>query len=274
MTDAPYLDELLTDVCALAREGGAMAHGFLGRVVAERKHDRSLVTEADRAVQAHILKTVAEKYPDHAVLAEEAIHRPGRHTPIADAEFCWIIDPIDGTRNFYRQLSSFTTSIAVARAGRPVVAAVYDPNTDELYAAAEGRGAALNGITISASDDTSLTTTLIGVPSSHNKPLPPAVHRWIDEWNFRNLGSTALHMALVAAGRLDAAICLECRVWDVAAAWLIVSEAGGVSTGFSGDALFPIDLAMVGDAIVPCLSARPGLHPRLLASLAENPTAS
>ena len=79
-----------------------------------------------------------------------------------------------------------------------------------------------------------------------------------------------MHIALVAAGRLDAAICLECRVWDVAAAWLVASQAGGVSTGLSGEALFPIDLTTVGDAVVPCLTARPSLHSRLLASLRDD----
>lgn len=267
MTDAPDLDELFVDVCSVARAGGALARSYVGRVAAERKQDRSLVTEADHAVQALILDTIAEKYPRHAVLAEEVVDAPTRHAHIRDAAFCWVIDPIDGTRNFFRGLSGFTTAVCVAHEGCPVAAAVYDPCADELYAAAAGRGATLNGAPISASDETHLTTTLIGVPSSHNKPLPPAVHKWMDDWNFRNLGSTALHIALVAAGRLDAAVCLECRVWDVAAAWRIASEAGATSTGLAGEPIFPLELATIGEQLVPCLTARPALHSRLMAGL-------
>jgi myo-inositol-1(or 4)-monophosphatase len=244
-----------------------LARRYVGRVAAQRKADRSLVTDADHAVQARILATIAEKYPHHAVLAEEAIPQPAVHPAITDAEFCWIIDPIDGTRNFYRRLPSFTTVVAVARAGRPIAAAIYDPNANELYAAVQGRGATLNGTPISVSDEATSATTLIGVPSSHRRALPPAVHQWLDRWNFRNLGSTALHVALVAAGRLDAAICLECRVWDVAAAWLIAREAGARCTDLAGEDRFPMDLATVGAQEVPCLASRPGMHEKLLATL-------
>lgn len=267
MTDAPQLDALLSDVCSLAREGGTLARRFVGRVAARRKDDRSLVTDADHAVQAHILAAIFDKYPHHAVLAEETIEHPTHHPAITDAEYCWIIDPIDGTRNFYRRLPSFATVVAVARAGRPIAAAIYDPNANELYAAAQGRGATLNGSPIAVSDETTLVTTLIGVPSSHRQALPPAVHGWLDHWNFRNLGSTALHVALVAAGRLDAAICLECRVWDVAAAWLIATEAGARCTDLRGENRFPLELATVGHRDVPCLAARPTLHAKLLATL-------
>jgi len=267
MTDS-LRQQLLADACQMARTGGELARGLIGRTAADRKPDRTVVTEADHAVQDLILTRVAERYPRHAVLAEETVRRPHRHRGAAEAEYCWVVDPIDGTRNFTRSLPVFATAVAVLRGGLPVAAAVYEPNLEQLYAASVGGGSTLNGRAVGVSREPPHHDTLIGVPSGRNQPTPPAVHDWLDRWNLRNLGSTALHMALVAAGSIDAAFCQECRVWDVAAGWLLIREAGGLCTDLAGGDLFPLDLSAAADRDLPFLAAGPSLHPRLLATLA------
>lgn len=267
LTNAQF-DSLISAANDLARRGGRLALERLGKVQSSRKADQTIVTDADLAVQELIVGAVAEQFPGHAVLGEEARH--DKHPlPSPDrAEFCWVIDPIDGTRNYFRGYPSFCTAVALLQDGRPIIAAVYDPLLDRLYHGGAGRGAFVNGQPLQVKDVPMHSNTLIGVPSGHTREMPPAVHLWMDRTNLRNTGSTSLHLAYVAAGWLDAAYAYECKIWDVSPGWLLVREAGAIITGADGAELFPTNPAAVAGKNLPFLAAGRSLHAELLATLA------
>ncbi|MFQ6048920.1 MAG: inositol monophosphatase family protein, partial [Phycisphaerae bacterium] len=225
--DHQWLMQLAGDLAL--RAAGAVRQRF-GSSTARLKQDRTLITEADQAAQQLMLDELAERYPGHAVLAEETIKDPSRHGLVEKAELCWVIDPLDGTRNFARGLPIFSTVIAVLQAGRPVAAAVADVMTGQLYRAAAGGGAYLDGRLLSVRRDQPGQHALVAVPSGRDRPTPPAVLQRVARFTLRNLGSSALHLAMVASGALDGAFCLECKLWDVAAGALLVAEAGGKIT--------------------------------------------
>ncbi len=205
-------------------------------------HD--LVTSSDIAAQAHITEKVIARYPTHGFLTEEE----DSSLP-AEGELIWIIDLIDGTTNYSRYQPQYAVSIGV---GRPVshangeqtqfellAGAIYDPGRDELFSAAAGEGSWLNGRSLSAKGQTKLEHAIIGMDLSMNKRtgrsskdvalrLANKIH------GIRVLGSAAIGMAWVAAGRFDAYINYNLKPWDVAAGFLLVSEAGGTYSNDEG----------------------------------------
>lgn len=253
--------------CALAREGGQLARQRLGRAVVSRKPDHSLVTDVDCQVQQLILSQLAEQFPEHAVLAEEALDPRGGQPDPADAEFCWVLDPLDGTRNYARGLAIFTTSIALLQAGCPIVGVTYDPMLDHMYVAVAGQGSWRGEERLAVADHPPHRDSLIAVPSGRNRPVPQAVNGWLKTMTARNLGSTALHMALIAAGSMDAELEVDSKLWDVAAGALQVTEAGGCVTNLQGQPLFPFPLAGYHGQDVGYLAAGRGLHAQLLKML-------
>ena len=127
-----------------ARQASVIACERFGTATVSHKADRSPVTDADHAVQDALLQAIAREFPDDAVITEETQAAPDRHKPVAADRRCWVIDPIDGTRNYARSLPSFTISVALMEAGSPVVGLVFDPMTDRMYSATAGGGARLN----------------------------------------------------------------------------------------------------------------------------------
>ncbi len=203
------------------------------REVGTKEAPADLVTEVDRDTEALIARLVRERFPEHGLLGEE-----GGGT--AGGEFVWHVDPIDGTTNFVHGLPGFCVSLGLCRRGEPVAGAVYDPMADVLYSASLGGGASANGVPLRVSSEPNLAGSLLstGVP-----PVEPArtwalassqavaglVH------NIRNLGSAALHLCLVAAGRLSGFWEPALRSWDVAAAVIVLREAGGRATSLEGE---------------------------------------
>jgi myo-inositol-1(or 4)-monophosphatase len=234
-----------------------------------RKADDSVVTQTDHAIQDHILTAIAEAYPDHAVCAEETVSRPDVHADRTTARYCWVVDPLDGTRNFAAGLPCFSTSIAVLDHGRPVVAVVAEHNLGHIYTAIRATGATLNGNPVQVTDPTAAKDLLIGVPSSKDRLTVRVLQEWVATEGFvlRNLGSTALHMAMVASGALDAAFAKQCKIWDVAAGTLLVTEAGGRVTDPFGRRLHPFNLNADPNEDIPFLAAPITLHNRLLKSI-------
>ncbi|MBN1491932.1 MAG: hypothetical protein JXA69_18615 [Phycisphaerae bacterium] len=262
--------EMLAQAVAWARSAGQIARERFGAASVSLKADDSPVTDADHAVQAHILNAIAAVYSDHAVVTEETVAQPERHAAFASAEFCWVVDPIDGTRNYARHAANFAVSIAVLERGTPIIGVVYDVMTDRMYSGRAGAGACCDGTPMHVADEPPTGNTLIGTASGRGEPMADAVHDWFDRMTLRNLGSTELHLAMVAAGSIDAAFCHSCRVWDVAAGALLVSEAGGVCTSPDGQPCFPIDAdAARLRANMPFLAAGPRLHRYLFESLRQ-----
>jgi histidinol-phosphatase len=227
-------DDLLTLASDVARRAGdlAMAYFRTGLAV-ETKSDQTPVTAADREAEALIRKEIAAVYPDHRFLGEEMGGSTG------EAEYLWVIDPIDGTKNFIRGLPFFATQLALLEHGRVLVGVSYAPALGELMAAKRGHGTTLNGepVCVSAIGDLEQAFVLHGgldcfvrAGSLHAlSTLSTQVMSMRGHGDFYGYH-------LVAQGRVDAMIEASIHPWDIAACKLIVEEAGGNFTGFDGDA--------------------------------------
>jgi len=271
MTSEPIHADFLAMACRLARESADIARTHLDRRAVMRKADDSVVTQADHAVQAHILAAIANAYPDHAVCAEELMKDPGAHAPLGSARYAWVIDPIDGTRNFAVGLPCYATSIAVLDRGSPIVGAVYEHNLQMMFTAQIGGGARLNDQPIDALHPVDHGDILVGVPSNKDPLTEAVLTRWLATPGivYRSLGSTAYHLGLVACGALDAMFCKRCKIWDIAAGALLVTEARGIITDPWGKERLPFDLTREGGEDLPTLAARPHVHALLLKSCYE-----
>jgi myo-inositol-1(or 4)-monophosphatase len=264
--DEPRLDDLLPLAVRLAGEAADMALPWRGRARSGRKADNSVVTETDHRIQAHIVEAVGRRYAGHAVIAEERLAPAAGRPEPASAEFCWVIDPIDGTRNFVADIPCFSTSIAVLHRGRPLVGVVYEHNVGRVWCAASGDGATLDKERIGVCDPNPAHDLLVGIPSGKDLWSQRVTAAWARDRNLviRNLGSTAVHLALVASGALAAAFCKKCKIWDIAAGVLLVQEAGGKVTHGNGRALDRFDLGATVTDSIPILAAGPEIHERLL----------
>jgi myo-inositol-1(or 4)-monophosphatase len=234
---ADSLDDFLAAARRAADAGGAQLLDWAGRFAVREKGPADLVTEADLASQAAVRKELLAAFPDHGFLAEEE----GASTVGRDG-YRWIVDPLDGTTNYVHGLPQFCVSIALERHGEMLVGVVYDPIGKECFSAARGRGADVNGRPLRTSGVTRLSQALVAAS------FPPSVRRTdgvIAEFlavleraqAVRRMGSSALNLAYVAAGRLDAYWARDTKTWDVAAGWLLVREAGGILTNLTGDAV-------------------------------------
>ncbi|MBX3394406.1 MAG: inositol monophosphatase [Phycisphaerae bacterium] len=261
--------EYMEMACELARLGARTASGLLGRVSVTRKDDDTPVTEADHLVQAAMLDVIAAQFPGHAVLVEETVADPVRHTAIAASEFCWVIDPIDGTRNFARGIPMYATSVALMHRGEPLVAAIFDASTGRLYSALRGGGAFREGDPLRIEDRAYSSDSVLFISSFRRRTPPPVIARWMQTYLFRNLGSICIHFAWLAAGFSDGAYAPECKLWDLAAGALLVSEAGGRLSDPAGGPLWPMDVARYGGEDLPMVAGTPTMHAELVRSLSE-----
>jgi myo-inositol-1(or 4)-monophosphatase len=218
----------------IAREAGAFLMPYFRRRVAiEYKGEADLVTEADRGSEALIRKRVKALWPDHDVLGEE------EGLIDTGSDYRWYVDPLDGTTNFAHSFPMFCVSLGLEHKGIRVAGVVYDPTRDEMFTAAKGGGAFLNGEPIHASKIANLTESLVatGFPSKkrHKNPNIHFYHQiTLKTHGIRRAGSAALDLCYVAAGRLDAFWEFNLNPWDTAAGVLIVEEAGGKVSGFDG----------------------------------------
>lgn len=267
MTSQNTIEALRSFSRELAIEAGGIAAGYAGRVAVTRKDDDSPVTDADHAVQSAVFDAIARQYPDHAVIGEETIRDCDRHASAANAQFCWVVDPIDGTRNFAQGMSIYATAIAVMECGAPVAGAIYDASTGHTYTAARGSGAERDGQSLRIAEEDIDADTTVLVSSFRQRPAPSVMRDWMDAYIFRNHGSLCLHLAWLAGGLADGAYALECRLWDIAAGALMISEAGGVVTRDDGTSLWPIDVGAYDGGDIPILAGAPAMHARLLESL-------
>ncbi|HEX5475548.1 MAG TPA: inositol monophosphatase family protein [Vicinamibacterales bacterium] len=228
---------LATAVEAVARAGAMQMAGFGHDLHIRKKGAIDLVTEIDLDVERMFRALVAERFPGHTVLAEEFASPGDRERA---AEWCWVFDPVDGTTNFAHGLPIFCSSLALEHRGAPVVAAVYDPARRELFTAERGSGARLNGVPLHVSSAATLVDALLctGFPYTVHEDLGDLVGvfgAFLGRSRaVRRLGSAALDLCYVAAGRLDGFWEQHLNPWDVAAGALIVEEAGGRVTNLQG----------------------------------------
>ncbi|MBI5826191.1 MAG: inositol monophosphatase [Deltaproteobacteria bacterium] len=248
-----------------ARKAGALLRENLGRAGRiEFKGVVDLVTEMDTRSESIIVEEIKKVFPDHGILAEEGaelLSNSGRR---------WVIDPLDGTTNYAHGFPWFCVSIALEDNGAVVLGVVYNPMLDELFVAEAGKGAYLNGVKITVSGIDSLDKGLLAtgfpydVRSSTENNLDHFGRFAVRAQAIRRAGAAALDLSYVGCGRFDGFWEMKLRPWDVAAAWLIVREAGGVVTDFKGG---PFSIhgreclasnALIHRQMVEVLSKQPG----------------
>lgn len=218
----------------LAEKAARISRAIIEPPAFERKADTSPVTETDRRIQRLIVEAVAAEYPDHAFLGEEDL-TDGPALPAPEkAPYCWVVDPLDGTRNFTHGFPAICTSIALMQNNRTVVGVIYDHASGWHCSAVLGHGALCNGRPARVARGRTDRDILIAVPTGRNLPTLPVIKTFLETYVLRNVGATALHMAYVAAGAVDAAFCYECKLWDIAAGALLITEAGGRISDLSG----------------------------------------
>jgi myo-inositol-1(or 4)-monophosphatase len=222
------------------RQAGVIQLAHLQRgITITNKGEVDIVTDADIEVETMFRAMVAERLPGHRVLGEELEEAAGTTT---DGVHCWLFDPIDGTVNFAHGIPFFCASLALEVRGVLEVAAVYEPVRGELFTAERGRGAWLNGEPIRVSSTSVFSKAVLGTGFPHNAlSRVKAMEDMIGEAAvrvraLRRLGSAALDLSYVAAGRVDAFWDRNLKPWDTAAGALLVTEAGGRVTEFDGSA--------------------------------------
>ena len=258
-TTSDAIDFHLAACIMCVRAGGRVLMEYWGqrrRYAVEEKGRNDYVTVVDREAEAAILRIVRTRFPDHAIVAEESPPSEGT------VDYRWYIDPLDGTTNYIHGYPLFCVSVGVADPLGMRAAAVYDPLRDEMFTAARGRGAMMNGSPIGVSTMRRLADGLIvtGIPFRSLDRLEEYLASFraviTGAAGIRRDGSAALNLAYVAAGRYDGFWEMALSSWDVAAGSLIVQEAGGVVTGFDGLHGY----IESGDII----AANPEIHPALL----------
>lgn len=237
---------MLNTAVKAARKAGAMINRAsldLDLVQVSSKGPGDFVTEVDRAVEHAIIETLKMAYPAHAIVAEESGHTPASDGRMPqEAEFVWIIDPIDGTTNFIHGVPQYCVSIALMHKGVVTQACVYDPSHNELFTASRGRGAFLNDRRIRVSRRTKLHDSLFvcGFPHQNEAGMRSVFKTFMDltlrSKGVRRTGSSVLNLAYVAAGRYDGFFGIGLKPWDIAAGSLLVLEAGGLIGDFGGEA--------------------------------------
>lgn len=225
---------LATAIEAVVRAGDLQMAKFGTGIRVDKKGAIDLVTEVDVEVERMFRALVAERFPDHEVLAEEL------GGGLGGARHRWVFDPLDGTTNFAHGVPIFCASLALEVDGEAVVAAVYDPNRRELFTAEAGVGSWLNGQRLKASTNATVLESMLVTG------FPYTVHQEADAFlktfgqvlkqarAIRRLGSAAIDICWVAAGRMDGFWEASLKPWDTRAAALILQEAGGRVTGMDG----------------------------------------
>lgn len=229
---------MLTIAIRAARKAGNVAikaYENPNSIEVDTKDSNDFSTNADRAAEALIVETIKKAYPEHTIIAEESGLTKG-----SDSDTQWIIDPIDGTTNFIKNIPHFAVSIAIRIKGKTEVAVVYNPMSNEMFTAVRGQGAQLNGYRLRVSNAKDLEGSVLAMA------FPYKLKQYSDCYftvlqklftkcsDFRRSGSAALDLAYVAAGRLDGFFEIGLKPWDIAGGELILREAGGVMTDFVG----------------------------------------
>jgi myo-inositol-1(or 4)-monophosphatase len=229
------LPSFLDTAVEIARESGALLANFFERKIGfELKGEYDLVTEADRASERLIVERLSTHFPTHSIVAEEG---GGIEN---SSEYCWYVDPLDGTTNFAHGFPVYNVTLGLERKGEMIAGVVYDPSRDELFAAEKGGGAHLNNRRIRVSATASLDDALVatGFPS-RKRHQNVNVHFYYQlamvSHGVRRAGAAAIDLAYVASGRLDAFWEFGLNPWDMAAGMLLVTEAGGRCSDMNGN---------------------------------------
>lgn len=230
--------QLLKTALAAAQLAGSYLLTQSGKLSAEQIREKSandFVTEVDHTSEAQIIERIRQDFPDHHILAEES------GATVADGNIQWIIDPLDGTMNYIRQIPFYAVSIAARQGNQLLAGVVYNPAQQECFHAIAGGGAYLNDVPIQVSTTDTLSRAFLATGFPHQrKRMLPLYSKTFNEVlhaaaGMRRIGSAALDMCYTACGRFDGYWELGLHPWDIAAGALLVTEAGGTVSDFRGN---------------------------------------
>jgi len=256
------MDSFRQPAIEMAKEAGAfLKEKLYTNHSIDYKGAIDLVTEADRISEQIIISRIQNLFPDHDIVAEES-------APITrGSEYTWIIDPLDGTTNFAHWYPVFCVSIALQQMNQMILGVIYNPMLDELFAAERGRGAFLGENKIGVSSTATLTEGFVatGFPYDVRENSQDALAYFNElipkAQAIRRMGSAALDLAYLAAGRFDAFWELRLKPWDTAAGWILIEEAGGIVTDLQGEA-YCLDSAAIA-------ASNGRIHEELLGALSQ-----
>ncbi len=260
------MNRMLSVAIGGAREAGQEALSKVGSAKTMIKNDSELVTETDRHCQEIIIHRIRSAFPDHGFIAEEGDKgRLFKQAPADPEGVWWVIDPIDGTNNFAHGMPQFSVSIGAMQHGHPLAGVIYHPATDTFYTALENGQARENDRPIQATDQPLDKYANIGLDSHFGNTVPDWVCQIMTRFRYRNLGTTALHLAYVAKGGYAALIAGTPKLWDIAAGALIAQNTGAVLTDWRGNSIWPHDLAAYQGQALPVVVGTPEAHREIIA---------
>jgi len=249
----------------IAYRVGQYARRELGRVKIEYKSTNEMVTAADRHCQNMIISDISRNWPGHGFIGEEGPEgKLLKQPPSGSEDIWWIIDPIDGTRNYAHGLPHFVISIAAMKDNVPVIGIIYDPNTDLMFTAQQGQPARCNDDIICCRNETLDTNSQIAVCGLSTPPTPAFLPHIIENYIYINIGTAALHWAYVAQGGVSGAIAQRVKLWDIAAGAVIAQCAGAQVTDWQGNSRFPINCHSYQGQPIPILIAGKKPHEQLV----------
>jgi len=241
------------------RTAGQIVRNYFGEKLPQIAKLEGFVTQADLETERYLIKELRHLLPEADILAEETASN------LKTAEYCWVIDPLDGTTNFSRKLPYFAVSVALTRNCWPVLGIIYNPALDQLFYGAQGVGLYLDGTSLPQIDGPALNESLVGMSFSYQTfdnyhSLWLAAERVrLEVYSLRQFGSVALDLANLAAGRIDAAFFKELHWWDVAAGLCLAELAGAKISCFKG--------GKIDQKFSSCLVAGPKIHSQLVSLL-------
>ena len=241
------------DVAALCADTAcaAIREGYGRATVSGVKGRGNVVTETDLAAEAATIRILGDHFPGHAILGEETA------SSTRSNGWMWVVDPLDGTKNFSRGIPHFAFNLALCFDGEPVLGLTEHPLLGDRFIAAEGAGVTLNGSPVTVSDAASVFDSVVALDMGYDaeraaRQLQLASHLWPGMQSLRISGSAALGFAYLAGGRWDIFVHSDLQPWDVAAGLILVREAGGVVTNRDGSPATIESRAVV--------AATPGVH--------------
>ena len=259
------LQTLLAKAESAARLAGKEALAQMGSTQTSLKNKHELVTEADKRCQQIIVETLSKAFPQHGFVGEEGDGgRLFKQSPSGMEDLWWIIDPIDGTNNYAVGIPQFSVSIGALFEGKPVIGVVYDPSTRDLFTGTAAGDSQANGRRCQVRDQGLDRFANLALDSHFGPTLPPWLPEVIVRSRFRNVGSTALHLAYVAKGGYCGMIGSTPKLWDLAAGALLAENAGAIVTDWHNQPLWPFDVGAYEGTPLPCVMATPRVHRELM----------
>lgn len=268
------LSQFLEVATVAARLAGQRAMEELSYVKTSIKNSTDIVTQADGICQKLIIDHIKSFYPDHGFIAEEGAEGKMLKTPPRGTDdFWWVIDPIDGTNNYAHRVLLFSVSVALLYQGRPIVGVVFNPATESTWTAVSSEVPRLNASQISVSDASVSRFESFAVDNNFEDidRIPKCVASIMLRTRFRNVGTTALHLAYVASGGFIGAINATPKLWDIAAGAFIAESAGAKVTNLKGEPLWPVDPAAYDGRTCPVLAVAPNAWDEVFNTLKDYP---